>query len=271
VEEAAAGLLLELRRRRPVVHHLPNFVTMGDVAAVTRALGASPIMAMAPDEIPEVVGRADALVVNLGTPTAERLAAIERAVDAARPREIPVIVDPVGAGASAVRTEAARRVVAAAARPLIRANPAEAAALTGRKVALRGVEAAYCPELDEAVEIAASLAASGATAAVTGPRDVVTDGKRVLVLENGHPWLAAVVGAGCMASAAVGCFAAVNDQADLVTAAAAGLACFGLAAERAATRSSGPGTMKPHLVDALFAMTPEELAAGIRWTELSLR
>lgn len=267
--ETAARLLAEVRRRRPLVHHLANFVTMGEVAAVTRAVGASPIMAMAPEEVPEIVGRADALVVSLGTPTAERLAAIERAVDAARQRQIPVVVDPVGAGASTVRTGAARRIVAAAARPLVRANPAEAAALAGRKVSLRGVEAADSPEPGEVVEIAVSLAASASVVAVTGSRDVVTDGRRVLAVDNGHPWLAAIVGAGCMATAVLGCFAAVADRAELVTAAAAGLACFGLAAERAAARSHGPGTMRPHLVDALFALTPEEFQAGIRWTELS--
>ncbi|MDR7427069.1 MAG: hydroxyethylthiazole kinase [Armatimonadota bacterium] len=266
--EAGARLLAELWRRRPLVHHLANFVTMGDVAAVTRAVGASPIMAIAPDEVSEIVDRADALVVNLGTPTAERLAAIERAVDAACRRAIPVIIDPVGAGVSALRTQAARRVVAAAARPLVRANPAEAAALAGRKATLRGVETEDRPELEEVVGIAASLAARGAIVAVTGARDVITDGSRVLVVDNGHPWLAAVVGAGCMATAVAGCFAAAAGQGELVTAAAAGLACFGLAAERAAARSYGPGTMKPHLVDALFAMTPEELQAGIRWTEL---
>lgn len=258
---AAARLLDDIRTRRPIVHHLANFVTMNDVAAATRAVGAMPIMALSPAEVEDVTARADALVISLGTPTAERLQAIDLAIAAARKRVIPIVIDPVGAGASTLRTEAALKVVHAAGYPIIRANPAEAAALVGETAELRGVESAGSPD---AKALAPRLIKDGGVAVITGPRDIVTNGTRTLVVDNGHAWLAAMPGAGCMATALIGAFVAVAGVADFVTAAAGGIACFGLAAERAAKRARGPGTLKPALIDALFTMTAKELAAGMR-------
>ncbi len=267
VEELAAALLALIRERRPVIHHLANFVSMRDVALTTRALGALPVMAMAPEEVEEVVGKADALVVNLGTPTADRLEAIHRAVRAARAKGLPIIIDPVGAGGSQLRTSSAKKVLEAAGRAVIRANPAEAAALVGLPGHLRGVEAVG--RNYNTAAIAAAVAAQFAgVAAVTGPRDIITDGARTVGIENGHPWLAAVTGAGCMATAVIGAFCAVADPSDLVNASASALGCFGLAAERAAPRAGGPGTLVPLLMDALFALDPIDLRAGIRWTDL---
>ncbi|MDQ7842321.1 MAG: hydroxyethylthiazole kinase [Armatimonadota bacterium] len=260
--EAVFGgrLLDEIRRRRPIIHHLANFVTMNDVAAATRAVGAMPIMAMSPAEVEEVAGRADALVISLGTPTDDRLKAIDLAVTVARRRGIPVIIDPVGAGASGLRTERALAVIRAIPRPIIRANPAEAAALVGEAADLRGVESIGAAD---PAALALKLVREGGVAVITGRRDIITDGRRTLAVDNGHAWLAALPGAGCMATAVVGAFAAVGSG-DAVTAAAAGIASFGLAAEQAAGRARGPGTLKPALLDALFAMTGRELAAGMR-------
>ncbi len=262
----AAALLGSIRERRPVIHHLANFVSMRDVALVTRALGALPVMAMAPEEVEEVVANADALVVNLGTPTADRLEAIRRAVPVARAKGLPIIVDPVGVGGSRLRTSAAKAIVAAAGRPVIRANSAEAAGLVGLPGALRGVEAVSHDA--NPMAIATAVAAQfRAVVAVTGARDIITDGLRTVGIDNGHAWLAAVTGAGCMATAVIGTFCAVAPS-DLVSACACALGCFGLAAERAASRAGGPGTLFPLLVDALFALTPTDLRAGIRWTNL---
>lgn len=259
-----AGTLLDgIRKRHPVIHHLANFVTINDVAAATRAVGAMPIMALSPAEIEDVAARAHALVISLGTPTEERLRSIDLAVAVARRRAIPIIVDPVGAGASKLRTDAALKVIRAASRPIIRANPAEAAALVGEPADLRGVESVHSPD---ATILALNLVQDGGVAVITGPRDIVTDGALTLAIDNGHAWLAAMPGAGCMATALVGAFLAVAGVADVVTAAAAGIACFGLAGEQAAVRARGPGTLKPALLDVLFSMAAEELAAGIRCT-----
>ncbi len=268
LRERAADLLAVLRQRRPVVHHLANLVTAADVAAATRAVGAMPIMAMSPAEVDEVTASADVLVVSLGTPTVERVQAIEQAVRVARRRGVATVIDPVGAGASGWRTQAARQVLAAASWPVVRANPAEAQALVGsagrRFSALRGVEAARTYTVEEMRHLGAALVRSGGVAALTGPQDVVTDGARVLVVANGHPWLAAMPGAGCMATAVVGAFVGVADRADFLTAAAAGLSCFGVAAEEAARRAGGPGTLRPLVVDALTALTPQALADRMR-------
>jgi len=258
---AAARLLDAIRTRRPIVHHLANFVTIADVAAATRAVGAMPIMAMSPSEIEDVTARADALVISLGTPTEERLRAINLAVTAARKRAIPIVIDPVGAGASKHRTEASLKVIRAATWPIIRANPAEAAALVGEAAELRGVESTGAPDPKA---VGPKVIKDGGVAVITGPSDVVTNGTRTLVVDNGHPWLAAMPGAGCMATALIGAFVAVAGVADFVTAAAGGIACLGLAAERAAARARGPGTLKPALIDALFTMTAKDLAAGMR-------
>lgn len=268
LEDAAATLLEAIRDRRPVVHHIANFVTMNDVALITRAVGAEPIMAMSPREVAEIVRAADVLVVSLGTPTVERLRAIERAVAAAHRRAIPIVIDPVGAGASTLRTAAAKKTIRAARRPVIRANPAEAAAVVGDAATLRGVES---DGVYDVPAIARKLVARGGVAAITGARDFITDGRQTLAVDNGHPWLAAMPGAGCMATALVGTFVAVAERTGVAAAAAAGLACFGLAAETAAQRAGGPGTLKPAIIDALYALTPDALRAGIRCTDLSIQ
>ncbi len=262
----ASELLSRIREQRPLIHLLANFVTMRDVAMITRVLGALPIMAMAPEEVEEIATRADGLVVNLGTPTRQRLEAISLAVRVARDRGLPIVFDPVGVGASQFRTESAVRIVQTAGRLIVRANPAEAAALVGKPAALKGVESVG-PEGD-AVGVAIALARRMGIGAVTGARDIVTDGTRTIAVDNGHPWLRAVVGAGCMATAAVGAFCAVADPGERVLAAVAGLACFGLAAERAAQQARGPGSLVPIMLDELFALTPADLRAGVRCTDV---
>ncbi len=262
----AEELLARIRERRPLIHHLANFVTIRDVAVTTRVMGALPVMAIAPEEVGEIVARADALVVSLGTPTRHRLEAILLAVRVARDRGLPIVFDPVGVGASRFRTESAAQIVEIAGRIIVRANPAEAAALVGKPAALKGVEAVG-PDGD-VFSVASALARRVGIAAVTGPRDVITDGTQTIAVDNGHPWLRAVVGAGCMATAVVGAFCAVADPAEWVLAGAAALAYFGLSAERAARQARGPGTLVPILLDELFALTPEELRLGMRATDV---
>ncbi len=266
IEEVAAALLRFIRERRPVIHHLANFVSMRDVALVTRALGALPVMAMAPEEVEEVVTNADAVVINLGTPTADRLEAIRRVVPVARAKGLPIIVDPVAAGGSRLRTSAAKAILVAAGQAVIRANSAEAAALVGLPAHLRGVEAVSQDANPTAIAAAVAAQFRGVVA-VTGARDIITDGARTIGIDNGHPWLATITGAGCMATAVIGAFCAVTPT-ELLDACACALGCFGLAAERAASRAGGPGTLLPLLIDALFALTPTDLRAGIRWTTL---
>ena len=188
--EIAAALLEKVRERRPLIHHITNIVTAGDVANVTLALGASPIMAHAPDEVEEVTGHAGALVLNIGTLTAELVATMLLAARRANALGIPVILDPVGAGGTAFQ----RRSLSASCRTslFVRAgNAGEIAALAGEGGGVHGVEAAgVLAPVDELAQHLARTA--GAAVAATGAEDVLTDGSRVLRIENGDPLLARI-------------------------------------------------------------------------------
>lgn len=263
--EAAADLLRRLRLEKPLVHHVTNLVTVNDVAAATLATGALPVMAIAPEEVEEVAGQASCLVLNLGTPTRDRLAAMAAAGRQASGRGVPVVVDPVGAGTSRMRSEAARRLLRELRVTVVRANPAEMAHLAGRPAVLRGVESVASAGPPE--EAAAAVArAYGVVAAVTGSRDWVTDSSRFVAVDNGHPMLKQVVGSGCMATAVVACFVAVGD--DPLVAAAAGLAYLGYAAELASLEARGPGTFRAALLDRLAQVQPGDLRAGVRAQEV---
>ena len=276
-------LLAAVREQRPLVHHLANFVTMQAVASTTRAVGALPVMAMSGDDAEEVAAAADALVLNLGTPTPERLEVMLAAGRVATVRGIPIVLDPVGAGATRYRTVAAGRLLDELRVTVVRANPGEAAALLGRSGFVRGVESvgAAESEAESAVESAGAGGAAvsaaalarerGLVAAVTGACDYVAGAGRILVVENGHPWLAAIPGAGCMVTGVIGAFCAaarsLPDGAGPLLAAASALACFGVAAEIAAGHARGPGTLAPALLDALYNLTPEQLRQAARVRE----
>jgi hydroxyethylthiazole kinase len=259
-------LLSAVRSRRPLVHVFANFVTMQAVASATRAIGALPVMALAGPDAEEMAGQADALVLSLGTPTADRLDAMHAAGRRAAARAVPIVLDPVGVGTTTFRTTAARGLLAHLPVAVIRANRGEAAALLGQAGQVRGVES-VAPEPDgSAVLLASRLAAAyGGVAAVTGPSDEVADPERVVLVEHGHPWMAAVSGAGCMAAALIGAFCAVGG--DRLTATAAALTCFGLAAEIAAGRAAGPGTLVCALLDALYHLDVDTTRHPIRVKE----
>jgi len=246
-----AAQLARVRVQRPLVHHITNLVTMNDVANTTIALGASPVMAHAREEVEEMAAQAAALVLNIGTLTAEAVDAMVLAGRAANARGVPVILDPVGAGATRFRSAQSRRILAEVRCRCVRGNAGEIAALAGRAGTVRGVDALGAPREIEA--LARGLAEqTGAVVAATGVEDVVTDGAATVRIANGHPLLARITGSGCMATAAVAAFAAVEP--DALAAAVAGLVCFEVAAEVAAGRAAGPGTFRAALMDALDAL-----------------
>jgi hydroxyethylthiazole kinase len=266
LSDQAAALLGAVRARRPLVHLFANFVTMQMVAGITRAVGALPVMALSREDAEQTAARADALVLSLGTPTPERLEAMRAAGLRAASRDIPVVLDPVGAGATEFRDAAVRRLLDSVPVAVIRANRGEAAALVGRPGRVRGVESDTRADDDGATLAAALAAAYGCVAAVTGPEDYVAGPARLVRIEHGHPWLAAISGAGCMVTALMGAFCAVT--ADRFAAAASTLACFGLAAEEAARHAAGPGTMIPALIDAVYHLDPAQVRTAPRLKEL---
>lgn len=260
----AAALLARVRERRPLIHHITNAVTMNDVAAVTLALGASPVMASAPEEVEEMVAAAGALALNIGTPTVQSVEAMLLAGRRANAAAIPVVLDPVGVGATAFRTSQAMRLLADLRIACVRGNAGEIAALAGRAGGVRGVDATG--RIEDVDRLARELAGRArAVIAATGPVDILTDGERLVRVENGHPLLAQITGSGCMATAAVAAFLAVEP--DHLSAAASGLACFEIAAERAAEHAAGPGSFRVALLDALAALDGPTVIGRARFRE----
>ncbi len=260
--------LRRIRETRPLVHHMTNYVVMNDTANVTLHVGALPVMAHAAEEVEEMVGLAGALVLNPGTLSPDWVEAMLKAGRRANELGVPVVLDPVGAGATRFRTESNLRLLDQLKVAVIRGNSGEIGALSGAGGVVRGVESVE--GVDDPVAVAVRLARERrAVVAITGPRDVVADGHRVLGVDNGHERLTTITGTGCMATTMVAVFAAVEP--DHLVAAAGGLACFGLAAEQAAAEAKGPASFKVALFDRLFGLTPEELAEGARvvWLEPS--
>lgn len=265
LNEQAAAALVRLRERRPLIHHITNLVVMNDTANLTLHLGGLPVMAHDRHEVAEMVAHAGALVLNVGTLSEDWVAAMRIAAQAAVERGTPVVLDPVGAGATRVRTETDKQLLSELSIAAVRANAGEVAALAGAGGEVRGVESISAPA--DMLSVARQLAAQyGTVVAVTGARDLITDGQRALAVDNGHRWLATLTGTGCMATTAVAAFAAVEP--DALLAAAFGLATFGLAAELAAAHAAGPASFKVALFDQLYHLTPEQLAAGARISEL---
>ena len=249
--------LAAIRERKPLVHQITNYVVMNETANATLALGALPVMSHAREEVEEMAAIAGALVLNIGTLSPSWVEAMLAAGRAANSAGVPVVLDPVGAGATSYRTETARRILAEVDLAVVRGNVAEIATLAGREAEIRGVESIGAS--DSAAELARAAAQElGTVAAVTGAVDHVSDGEQTVAVANGDPLLATITGSGCMATAITGCFLAVRADAPLAAAAEA-LVAFGVGGEDAAREASGPGSFHVALYDALYGLDPATL------------
>ena len=246
--------LRELRARKPLVHQITNYVVMNETANATLALGALPVMAHAPQEAEEMAAAAGALVLNIGTLSEHW---IEAMLLAGKATSAPIVLDPVGAGATRYRTDTAKRLLDELEITVVCGNAAEVATLAGRDAEIRGVESigSEGSNADLAREAARSL---GTVVSVTGPTDHVSDGDRVVAVGNGHELLGTVSGTGCMSTAVTGSFLAAKPDEPLEAAAEA-LVAFGVAGEDAARDAKGPGTFHAGLYDALYRLDPETL------------
>ena len=263
---AAGATLRTMREQRPLVHQITNYVVMNETANATLALGALPVMAHAGEEVEEMARIASSLVLNIGTLSSQWIESMLLAGGVATARGIPVVLDPVGAGATEFRTSTSRRILDLVHVTVLRGNAGEVASLIGADAEVRGVESIAAGI--EPAELARTAARRlGVIASVTGPVDHVSDGERVLAVANGHALLATVTGTGCMSSALTGCFLAAKPGKPLEAAAEA-LATFGVAAEDAAEGAGGPGTFHARLYDALYALEPELLDRRVRIEEL---
>jgi hydroxyethylthiazole kinase len=251
-----------VRERKPLVHQITNYVVMNETANATLALGALPVMAHAREEVAEMARLAGALVLNIGTLSPHWVDAMLIAGKAANEAGVPVVLDPVGVGATTYRTETAKRILDEVGVAVLRGNAGEVATLVGVEAEVRGVES--IATADDAAAIARAAASTlGLVTSVTGPVDHISDGERAAAVANGDPLLASVTGTGCMSSAITGCFLAVVEPFE---AAVAALAAFGVAGEDAARDAKGPGSFHAGLYDALAALEPESLDERARVT-----
>jgi hydroxyethylthiazole kinase len=243
----AAEILERLRARRPRVHCITNAVAQNFTANLLLAAGALPSMTIAPREIRAFVGRADALLINLGTFDAEREKASLAAVAVANRRGIPWVLDPVFIDRSPSRARLARQL-AALSPSALRLNPAEFGALASGKS-------------DDAA-LARYAKARRTVVGLTGERDVIRDATRRVSVANGHPMMARVTAMGCAASALTAACLAVEKDAWRATASA--LILFGLAGEAAARRARGPGSFALEIIDAIYSLERDAVVAGAR-------
>lgn len=247
-----------VRERGPLVHNITNYVVMNNTANALLALGASPAMVHSTDEVEEFVALSSSLVINIGTLSSPWIAAMRMAAAAAGRTGKPWVLDPVGAGATRLRTRTAADLLAL--RPtVVRGNASEILAIAGDRSAdaPKGVDSLHASH-EAAVPAAALALATGCTVAVTGEVDVVTDGRRTLLIEGGHPLMGRVTGLGCTATALVAACAAVEQ--DPVLATAAGLAALGAAGKAAAEVARGPGSLQVALLDMLYSLDRAVLA-----------
>jgi hydroxyethylthiazole kinase len=259
-----AGLLAAVRSGRPLVHHITNSVTINDCANITICAGAAPVMAEAPEEVAGMVAAAGALVLNIGTLSAAQVEAMLIAGRRANELGIPVVLDPVGVGATEFRTATAHRLLETLDIAVLKGNAGEIGVLAGTGGSVRGVDSGGVA--GDPVETARECARStGTVVAMTGAIDVVTDGSRVFLVRNGNPAMDRLSGTGCMASSVTAAFVAVAD--DYAVASAAALAAFGLAGERGAAGARGPYTFRTALFDELAGLSPDDLAGHARIEE----
>ncbi len=263
-------ILHEIRRRKPLVHHITNFVVMNSTANTTLAVGASPIMAHAHEEMEAMAAFADALNLNIGTLTPYWVDSMIVAGKAAGKRGIPIILDPVGSGATPLRTEAARRILEEVPVTVVRGNASEVMSLStaGKEVKIRGVDSL---ETVDAVRSSAHAMAKELrkVIAVTGEIDFITNGEEAIEVHNGDPMFGLVTGTGCAATTVVSCFCAVEP--DHLVATACALGYYGLAGEEAARASNGPGSFQTALYDALHGMSEETMMERLRIRQIATK
>jgi hydroxyethylthiazole kinase len=261
----AAEILDRIHHRHPLIHHMTNWVVMNDTANATLALGALPVMSHAKEEVTEMVGAAGALVLNPGTLYPDLVDAMIIAGKRANQLGTPIVYDPVGVGATKYRNDTADLIMKELHLAVVRGNSGEVGALAGAGGEVKGVESVQ--GVDDPAGVARGLAARRATVvAITGKRDIISDGTRVLGVDNGHPLLKTVTGTGCMATTVIAIFCAVEPDKLLATAAA--LAVYGLAAQNAARGARGPGTFRAALLDSLYNLTPAAVTRGARIVDL---
>ncbi len=259
--QKAAKNLEKLKQTKPLVHNITNFVVMNYTANALLACGASPVMAHAQEEVEEMVSFAGALVLNIGTLTPYWIDSMLKAGRRANEANIPIILDPVGSGATKLRTDSAKRLLDELTIAVVRGNASEVLSLAHQDSRTKGVDSIHSVEdaADAAVILAKEL---GTTLAITGAVDLITDGNITYRVSNGHEMMGYVTGTGCTATVIIGAFLTVDSNP--VEAATTALSYFGLAGETAAENADAPGTFQIALLDALYSIDKNQLEEGAK-------
>lgn len=257
--QEVARLLPKIRETKPLIHHITNFVTINDCANITLAIGGSPIMAYDETEVEEVVSMSSSLVLNIGTLSSNTVKSMILAGKKANRLNIPVILDPVGVGATRLRSKAIEDILSNVKVTVIKGNMSEIKIISGLEVEIRGVDSIANSEESEktAKELVSRL---GCIVAITGKQDVISDGNKVFYINNGHEMLSKVTGTGCMASSLIASYCGVTS--DYLTATVGGVISMGIAGEMAFKSlkdNEGIGSFKVKLFDNIYNLNSDTI------------
>jgi hydroxyethylthiazole kinase len=251
-----AKILESVRATSPLVHQITNYVTVNDCANVTLCIGASPIMSHAPEDVIDMTKIADALVLNIGTLDLDLIEGMLVAGRVAADRNIPIILDPVGAGATPYRTKITRQLIDELPITVIKGNAGEIGTIAGVVAMIRGADSGGV--VGDRKAIVKNLANEiGCVVVMSGEEDLISDGSRVASVSNGVSLMGRLSGTGCMASAVIGAFSAVTSN--VMDGCVASMVSLGIAGETAAKVAVGPGSFKPAFFDAVSSLTPEQI------------
>ena len=271
IKQHTAQLLEKMRTTSPLIHNITNFVVMNSTANILLAAGASPVMAHCMGEVEEMASMAGALVLNIGTLQEDWVDAMILAAKTANDKSIPVVLDPVGSGATSLRTRAVKKIMKEVKVSVLRGNASEIFSLaspgTSDDARTRGVDSTLTIS-DETIRAARQLAPElNCIVAISGAEDIITNGKKTFQVKNGHPLMTKVTGMGCGLSAIVGAFCAVCDDGDLLSATAAAFGFYGLCGDLAINVSDKPGSFFTAFVDALYDVQKADIQEGLRVME----
>lgn len=262
IKEKAQKALENIKNLSPLVHNITNYVAANFQANALLAIGASPVMAHSEDEVEDMVSIANSLVLNIGTPTKTMINSMIIAGKKANELKKPVILDPVGAGATRFRNYLVEKILNEVKVDIIRGNASEIGAICGLESKTKGVDSITKPEniLESAIEFSKK---TRTIVAISGAIDYIIKGDNVLECHNGVPLLGKITGSGCAVSSIIGAFAAVEE--DKAFASLFGLALFGVAGELASKNATGPGSFYSLLIDRLYNLTPNEFSENLKF------
>lgn len=267
------NMLENVRKNCPLIHNITNYVTVNDCANILLACGASPIMADDKEEVAEITAICSGLNINIGTLNNRTIESMLIAGKRANDLNHPIVLDPVGCGASKLRTETAMKLIKEIKFTVIRGNISEIKTLAFGSGTTKGVDADIADKiteenLDNVIDFAKAFAEkTGAIIAITGAIDIVTDNRKSYCVRNGHPMMSSVTGTGCQLSAMTAAFVAANTEhaSEAVAAAVSAMGYAGETAYKRLTKTDGNSTYRNYIIDAIYNMTPEMLEKGANY------